>query len=441
MLTPERVKTISKLAVPFAIAISSEFVLALIDLAMVGTLGNNAVAGVGVSAFCYTFIIAFVTGISPAVQGIVARRRGESSTEPLALPLNTGLSVALLIGAPIGALCYLFTPFFFSLISSDPHVTAAGVPYLRLMYVGIVGVGLNGAFRGFWAGMEKPKILMSIVVLMSALNILLNYAFIFGHFGAPALGVRGAALGTVLSVYTGVLTNCVLAFILARNEGFLTVKPQIALLKRIVQIGLPASMQEFFFSAGYITFFWMVGQVGTAELAAANVLIRVTMVMALLAMALGVASATLVSRTVGEGDVEGASRWGWDTAKLGVISISALGLPLLLFPERFLSLFLTDPHTLAITILPLQMVAVTSGIGSMIYIFGYTLYSVGDGNRVVLVSLSAQWAFFLPLVYLVGPYLKLGLLQIWFVQMAYGTLATILIVTIWINGRWKRITI
>ncbi len=441
MLTTERVKTISRLAVPFFVAISSEFILALIDLAMVGTLGNIAVAAVGVSAFCYTFIMAFVTGIAPAVQGIVARRRGEGSTEPLGLPLNAGILVALLIGIPLATICYIFTPFFFSLISSDPGVTAAGVPYLRLMYVGIVGVGLNGAFRGFWAGTERPKILMSIVLMMSGLNILLNYIFIFGKLGVPAMGVRGAALGTVLSIYTGVLVNVVLALLYVRKDSFLRAKPPRALATRILQIGLPASMQEFFFSAGYITFFWMVGQVGTAELAAANVLIRITMVMALLAMALGVASATLVSRTVGEGDVAGAAQWGWDSGKLGVIAISLIGLPMLLFPERFLSLFLTDAHTLAITIVPLQMVAVTSGIGSLIYIFGYTLYSVGDGNRVVLVSFSTQWAFFLPLVYLVGPYLKFGLLQIWLVQMAYGTLATILIVTIWINGRWKRITI
>jgi len=217
--------------------------------------------------------------------------------------------------------------------------------------------------------------------------------------------------------------------------------PERSLLTHIMKLGLPSTMQQFLFAAGYITFFWMVGRVGTAELAAASVLIRVTMVMVLLAMALGMASATLVSRTVGEGDVEGAAQWGWDVGKLGVITITALGLPLLLFPEFFLGFFLKDPHALAMAILPLRMVAVTSGAGSLIYIFGYTLYSVGDGNRVVLVSFSTQWIFFLPLVWVVGPYLHSGLLQIWLVQMAYGALATSLITAIWISGRWKRIKI
>jgi Na+-driven multidrug efflux pump len=289
--------------------------------------------------------------------------------------------------------------------------------------------------------MEKPKVHMSIVLMMSALKVLFNYALIFGHFGLPALGVRGAAISTVLSLYTGVLANCVIAYLYLRKDGFSSVTPGRALLVRIVKLGLPATMQESLFSAGYITFFWMVGKVGTAELAAANVLIRVTLVLVLLATALGMASATLVSKTVGAGDIAGAAEWGWDVGKLGVIGITVLGLPLLVSPEHFLSLFLTDPHTISIAILPMRMVAATTGLGSLIYIFAYTLYSLGDGNRVVLVSFSTQWIFFLPLVWVVGPHLHYGLLQIWLVQMAYGLLVTSLITAIWMDGKWKTIKI
>jgi MATE family multidrug resistance protein len=441
MLTRERINTISKLAVPFLVAVSSEFIMGVIDLAMVGSLGNSAVAAVGVAVFCQSLVISFVIGIAPAVQGIVARRRGQGSTEPIGLPLNAGLTVAMLIGIPLTIVCYALAPSLFSLISSDPKVTALGVPFLRILHLGILGVGLNSAFRGFWAGVEKPKVVMTIVFMVSGLNILFNYTLIFGHFGAPALGIRGAAIGTVAARSLGVLTYAVLAFIHYRKQGFLRGRPKPSLLKSILKIGIPNSMQEFLFSAGYLAFFWMVGQVGTAELAAANVLIRLMMILVLVDMALGVASATLVSRTVGEGDVAGAAKWGWDVGKLGVIVGTVLGIPLLVFPKLCLSFFLKNPHTLSIATLPLQIMAATAGAGSLIYIFGYTLYSVGDGHRVVLVSFSTQWLFFLPLVYLVGPYLHSGLLQIFLVQLAYGTLATALIVAVWINGRWKRISI
>jgi Na+-driven multidrug efflux pump len=289
--------------------------------------------------------------------------------------------------------------------------------------------------------MEKPKVYMAIIFFMICLNIVGNYLLIFGKLGAPALGATGAAISTVVSLYVGAIINFALVYFRFRKEGFLSAWPQRSILARVFKMGLPLTMQEFFHSAGYITFFWIVGQVGTAELAAANVLVRVTIVLILLAMSLATASATLVSKTVGEGDLEGAAQWGWDTGKLGVIGISLLGLPLFLFPEYFVSIFLSDPNIVSIAVIPLRLVAATTGVGSLIYIFAYTLYGVGDGNRVVMVSFSTQWLFFLPVVWIVGPYLGFGLLQIWFVQMAYGVLATTLITAIWAGGRWKKIKI
>jgi putative MATE family efflux protein len=415
--------------------------MSLIDLAMVGGLGNYAIAAVGLSTFCHSLVLAFVLGITPAVQGIVARRRGEGSKEPLCLPLNAGLSLAFVIGLPLTIVCYIFTPFLFSLISSDPRVTVVGIPFLRTLYTAIVATGMHAAFKGYWAGVERPKLYMYIVLFMNVLNFTGDYVLIYGRWGFPRFGATGAALSTVISLWVGIVINFALIYAKYRKDGFLTAKPPRQLLTRIVQLGMPATMQEFFYSAGYITFFWIVGQVGTAELAAANVLVTITLVLVLMAMSLGSASATLVAKSVGEGDPTGAARWGWDSGKLGVIGITLLGSPLFLFPQRFLSIFLSDPHTIQMAVIPLRLVAATTGVGSLIYIFAYTLYTVGDGNRVIMISFSTQWLFFLPVTWLVGPYLKYGLLQIWLVQLAYGAIATTLIVSIWAGGRWKTIQV
>lgn len=438
MLTRDRATTILRLAFPITIALSSSLVMAIIDLAMVGSLGNVAVAAMGLASFSNMLVVAFVAGIEPAVQGIVARRRGERSTEPKCLPLNAGLLLAVVLGLPLSLLCYFLSPWFLSAVSSDPEVTQVAVPVFQTLSIAIVAAGMINAFEGFWNGMEKPRTYMGVVLMMNCLNIVLNYMLIFGNFGAPALGAPGAALGSAISLFAGVLVNFLLARWHFKRDGFLRVKPEPALVSRLFQMGVPSTFQGFFFSAGFIVFLWIVGQVGTAELAAANVLVRVTMVLTILAMALGMTSATLVSKAVGEGDFAGASRWGWDTGKVGIIGISLLGLPLLLFPELFLSIFLADPDTVALAVVPLQMVAATTGIGSLIYIFSYTLFSLGDGNRVILVSFSTQWIIFLPGAWIFGPYLHNGLLEIWLVQMVYGGIATALITAIWIDGRWKK---
>jgi MATE family, multidrug efflux pump len=441
MITWERTRTISALTFPVVIALSSTLIMSLIDLAMVGTLGNHAIAAVGLSVFSNTLVLAFVVGIGPAVQGLVARRRGAGSTEPICLPLNAGLLTALIVGIPLTILCYVVTPLLFSSISSDPEVTKVGVPFLRTLYAAIIAAGMQNAFRGYWYGMEKPKVFMAIVFFTNCLKIGGNYILIFGKFGAPALGATGAAVSTVVSLHMGVIINFALVYFFSRKDGFLNVRPERSLLARVFKLGLPATMQEFFFAAGYIVFFWIVGQVGTAELAATNVLVRITMVLVILAMSLAAASATLVSKTLGEGDHAGAGQWGWDIGKLGVIGITLLGVPLFLFPKFFLSIFLSDPHAISLAVIPLRLVGATTGIGSLIYIFTYTLYTIGDGKRVMMVSFATQWLFFLPAAWIVGPYLKYGLLQIWLVQMAYGGIATALIIAIWSGGRWQKIKI
>jgi MATE family multidrug resistance protein len=441
MLTVERTKTLSKLAFPIAIALSSTLIMTLIDLAMVGKLGNDATAGLGLSVFTYNMVVAFASGLVPAVQGLVARRRGQCSGEPETLPLSGGLWVALLLGMMLAIVCYLLAPFFFSHVSSDPDVTSISIPFLRVLCVGIIGVGMNGAFSGFWAGREKPNVYMLIVLFMTCLNTVGDYAFIFGHFGFPALGATGAALSTTLSVYAGVIVNLVLLYPYFQKDGLPSATPQRSVLASIFKLALPASVMQFFFWAGYLAFLWLVGRVGTEELAAANVLIRIAMLLTILAIALGSGAATLVSRTLGEGDLAGSAQWGWDAGKLGVIAISLMSLPFFLFPSLFLSFFLTDPHTISMAIIPLRIVAATSGIGSLVYILMYVLYSVGEGNRVVAVSFSTQWIFYLPAVWFVGPHLHYGLLPIWIVQSAYGSLITVLITAIWADGRWKTIKI
>jgi len=441
MLTWDRTKTIYALAFPVLISVSLNLSMSLVDLAFVKTLGNHVTAAVGLSVFSNTLVLAFMGGIAPAVQGIIARRRGQGSKEPRCLPLNAGLLAAVLVGIPLTVACYFGTPFLVSLLSSDPAVIKVAIPFLRTLYTGITAVGLVCAFKGYWYAIEKPRVNLVIVLFMQFLNFAGDYTLISGRFGAPALGATGAAISTAASLYVGVIIHLVVIYWRDHKEGFLTAKPGRALLARIFKLGIPAAMQEFFFSLGYLVFFWMVGKIGTAELAAANVLIRITTVLVLLAMSVGTASATLVSRTVGAGDPTGAAEWGWDAGKLGVIGITLLGLPLFLFPERVLSVFLLHQHTISMAIIPLRMVAATTGVGSLIYIFAYTLFSVGDGNRVILVSFATQWIFFLPAVWIVGPYLKYGLLQIWYVQMAYGALATALVTAIWAQGRWKQIKI
>lgn len=441
MITKDRLRAVLKLAVPMTVGLASSFIMVFADLAMIGRLGTDALAAIGFSGFSYTFILAFVIGVTPVIQGMVARRVGENSSEPKCLPLNAALLLVLLIGVPLSILCYFLTPTYFSILSSDPAVLKEGIPYLSTLFISVIAVGISAAFEGYWGGVGKTKIFMVNIIFVNLLNIFLNYMLIFGNLGAPALGSLGAGIATAISMFARALILFLVTLWKCRGEGFLTIKPSSALVMRIYTIGLPENIREALFSLGYIVFYWMVGLIGTVELATMNVLIRVALVLAVFPIALGIASSTLVSKAIGRGDIPDAVQWGWDIAKIGIIWSTLLGLPLFLFPNWFLSLFITDPEAISMAVIPLQMTGVSTGITSLIFIFAYTLVSIGDSARVLMVSIGTQWFIFLPAVWIIGPYLNYGLLEIWGTQTAYALIASLLMTALWHDGRWKIIKI
>lgn len=439
MISKQRLKVILDLALPLTVGLSSSLIMVVINLAFVGSLGTAAVAAVGLAGFTYAILCALLNGVTPAVQAVVSRRIGAGSTEPKCLPLNAGLAISLAVGICLTGTCYWFVDEYFAWISSDPAVAKAGVPYLQFLILGMTFSSFASAFQGFWAGLGRTRAYMFNIIFCNALNVLLCYAFVYGRLGFPPMGTMGAGLATMVAVMVSSLSYFLITFLGYRHEGFLTARPDKALIVRMLRIGIPSIFEAAFFAIGFLVFYWIVGRMSTADLAAVNVLTRVSFLTDLFAMALGTTAITLVSRSLGAGDPEGAERWGWDVAKIGVISITVFCLPLIVAPDYCLSFFLADPKIREIANLPMQLTGLFLGVASLIYIFAVTLISVGDGKRVLIVSFLCQWAIFLPGVWIVGVYMKGGLLGITLVQLVYGAIATSLIVAIWHQGRWKTI--
>lgn len=439
MISKQRLKVILDLALPLMLGLSSSLIMAVINLSFVGSLGAAAVAAVGLAGFTYAILCALLNGVTPAVQAVVSRRIGERSTEPKCLPLNAGVAISLVTGIVVTGVSYWLVEWYFSWLSPDPEVAKAGVPYLRALILGMTFSGIASAFQGFWAGLGKTRAYMFNIIFVNVLNVFLCYTFVFGHFGFPPMGTLGAGLATMVAVMTSALCYFLLTFVNYRHEGLLTARPTKALVVRMLRISIPAVMEAGFFAIGYLVFYWIVGRMGTPDLAAVNVLTRVSFLTNLIAMALGTTAVTLVSRTMGEGNPDGAERWGWDVAKVGVISITVFCLPLIVFPDYCLSFFLHDPAIRAIANVPMQLTGLFLGLASLIYIFAATLISVGEGKRVLLVSFLCQWLIFLPGVWIVGVNMHGGLIGITLVQLVYGAIATSFIVAIWHQGRWKTI--
>ena len=443
-MTQDRLRRILVLALPIIGGMVSQNILNIVDTAMVSRLANSdaALAAVGLGGFALYMGQALILGISTGVQSSASRRKGEGRLSESAHFLNGGL-LLVAIAAPILSLVLFFlVPVVYPYLNGDADVVELGVPYLEIRLLGTIFIGMNYAFRGYWNAIDMPHLYMSTLVVMHVANIFLNYVLIFGNFGAPAMGVEGAAWASVISIGLGTLIYFLLGLKHATKNGFLHGLPKAESLKTLVRLSVPNGLQQLFFSAGFVATFWIIGRVGTVELAAANVLINLTLVAILPGLGLGLAAATLVGQALGRSDADDAHRWGWDVTKVAMVIMCTIGLPAVIFPQWILStVFSLTPQTLEVALWPLRVVGLTMILEAIGMVLMNSMLGAGDTQRVMYVGVTLQWLVFLPAAYLAGPILGYGLLTIWILQGVYRGLQAIVFTMFWQKRAWARVKI
>ncbi|WP_254797340.1 MATE family efflux transporter [Geopseudomonas aromaticivorans] len=438
---PERLRQILILGLPIIGGMLSQSLINLLDAAMVGHLGETALAGVGIGSYANFMAIALVMGLGSGVQALVARRRGEGRPAETGAPLHAGLLMAVLVGLPLGLGCWLAAPWIIGLLSSDPAVAAIGHDYFQWRVLAVAAVGMNFAFRGYWNGSHRSGLYMRLLLGIHLFNAALSYCLIHGLLGLPAMGAQGAGLGTCIAQYAGSLIFASQTWRVAPDAGFRWRRPPPLEIHRLARLSLPNSLQQLFFATGITLLFWIIAQVGTAELAVAHVLVNLALLLILPAVGLGMAATTLVSHSLGAGDVDAAHRWGWDVVRVAIGGLALLGMPFWLFPEAILGLFVNAAQLIELGIWPLRLTGLGMVLDAGALVLAQALLGAGASRTVMLVTLGNQWLVVLPLTYLLGPVLGYGLLAIWSLYILQRGLASAIFALMWQRRAWARIEI
>lgn len=437
----QRYRTILGLGLPIIGGMLSQSVLNLVDAAMVGELGDTALAGVGVGSYANFVAISLILGVSSGVQAMVARRRGQGNFAEMARPVNWGLLLSVVIALPLSILYICFSAPIVALISDDTQVQAIAAEYFDYRTAAMLAVGANLSLRGWWNGIKRPGVHLASLILMHSLNILLSYGLIFGKLGLPEMGASGAGLGTAIALYLGLILNIYLVYRHARPYGFLRYRRGNASFGTLLRLSVPHSLQQFFFASSICMLFWIIGQLGTQDQAIAHVLINLALFLILPAVGLGVAATSLVSHSLGEDKPDEACQWGWDAIKTSTMLVALLSLPLLLTPEAVLGIFIHSDTLLQEAVMPLRIAALAICIDSAAIVLAQALLGAGANRTVLVISTVGQWAVYLPLAWLAGPYLGFGLLGIWVIQLIHRALSSAAFSYVWSQRKWVNIAV
>jgi putative MATE family efflux protein len=434
-----RLRRISRLALPIVGGMVSQNVLNLVDVAFVGRLGPEALAAVGVGGFACLMMSTFFVGIaSGGVQPMSSRRIGEGRGDVAAVPLNAGLLFAAVFGLPATVALVALTPFVFPLLNDDPQVVSEGIPYMQARLFGVAFIAANFSFRGYWNGVGRSALYMRTLVAMQVVNIGLDWILIFGHLGAPALGTAGAGVASTVATVFGAAYYFVLGRRHASKRGFMHGLPDRKTLATMLSLGVPTALQQFFFFGGFTVLFWIVGRIGTSEVAAATVLINVTLLAIFPAIGLGLSSATLVGNALGRERIDEARRWGREVALLACAATSIVALPMIFASTLLLSVFVADPATVELARTPLRIVGVSLYFDVVGIVFSNSLLGAGASRRVFYVSTAFQWLFGLPAAWLAGPATGGGLTVVWIAVSSWRVAQAVAFTLIWGGTSWTR---
>ncbi|HSP31986.1 MAG TPA: MATE family efflux transporter, partial [Halomonas sp.] len=409
--------------------------LNLIDAALIGRLGEVALAGVGVGGYAMFMLTAMVFGLSSSVQSQTAQYVG-ATYHNIAQSLHSGLVIGLVVALPLSLWAWWQAPLLVGLITQTADVQSVAVDYFRWRVVSLVPIALTLCFRGYWNGRQQTHLYLRIIVAVHLLNVLASAGLIYGLAGLPEMGASGAGAGTTLSLFTGLILWCWVSAKDARDQVLLTRLPNLNTLRSTLALATPHSLQQLWFAAGYAVLFWMLSQLGTASVAVGHELINLSLLLILPGVGVGVAAMSLVGEALGRDAQKEAHRWGLDALSVAWLLLTILALPMLFIPEILLGVFFDRQELIALGKLPLQLTGIMIIVDAAALVLAQALMGAGAQRTVMTLTLGMQWLLFLPLAWWVGIELNHGLLGIWLMQLLYRLLNSAGFLWVWQRRQW-----
>jgi len=436
-------RAIFLLSVPMVLETVLESVFAVVDVFLVGRLGPEAVATVGLTEAMLVLIYAVAMGLSIGAAAMVARRIGEKDPEQAARTAVQAIGLGVLLGVPISAAGAYFARPLLALMGGSSWVLEHGVAYAQIMLASMVSVILLFLINAIFRGAGDAAISMRVLWLANALNIILAPCFIFGWGPFPEMGVTGAAVGTTLGRSTGVvyqlyrLRKGTAHFNVRREHLRLEPGTMLAML-RVSGLGM---FQVFVGTTSWLVLARIVASFGSVATAGYTIAMRIILFALLPSWGLGNAAATLVGQSLGAKKPERGEQAVWTAARYNMVFLGSVGLLFFFAAEPLIGLFTQDAAAAGYGVECLRIVS----SGFLFYAFGMVLQQAfngaGDTMTPTLMNLGCFWVLELPVAWLLAGPMGMGPRGAFLsVTVSYCLLAVVSLL-LFRRGRWKLRTV
>lgn len=430
-------KSVLSLALPVTISSLLQRAEGIAAVFLVGGLGAGPIAAVGLGQLLAFIGTTLLSGLSVGTNVLVAQLWGARRTR------DAGEAALHLIGLSLGASALLACLGLatnrpaMTVLGAQPDVIAQAIPYSNVIFLVIPFTILIQMLSSILQGTGDTKTPMYAMIGVNLVHVAVAYPLIYGKWGAPNMGLQGAALAVGLAESIGagyLLWSCRKIFTKSRIL-------RLDLIRSTWHIGVPVSGERVVQQAGIMLYTKIVLLYGTVSYAAHQVGLSIESFSFLPGYGFAIAAATMVGQSIGARKYVRAKLENWEANRLAATGMAAMGIMFFFFPYALMRGFTQDEAVVQLGTQFLRIVAVLQIPLALTMVLAGSLRGAGDTRFIMWATIAGMWGIRVPLAVVFGIWLDLGVYYVWTAMIADWTVRMALLLWRYQTERWRAIQV
>lgn len=427
------------IALPIMLGNLAQTIINFTDTAFLGHLGVVALGAAMLAGLFYLFFTTIAAGFAVGIQIIVARRFGERNYGRIGVIFEHGSLFVLVLGSLLFSVLYFFSDQLLLWLIESRAIYESSVEYINYRQAGILFVCFNYLYRALYVGISNTKVITYSTIIMAVVNIVLDYCLIFGNWGFPQMGIGGAALASLCAEVSAFVFFSVYSYITLKGKEFGMFAPhrlEGELMGRILRISTPTMVQKLFSFGVWFIFFVLIEKMGETAAGISSITRSVYLILITPCFAFSTTTNTLVSRIIGEGQVQQVFPTISKVLKNCLLCTIPVVVLAAIFPAQIAGIY-TDDLNFAQLVVPSILVVCA---GTLFQGFGNAYFEAvsGTGNTSAALYLETSVLVAYVLFIVAMPRLTLRVELVWTAEILYGALLGIICFLYLKFAKWNK---
>lgn len=428
------------ISLPIILSLVAQNIVNVTDTAFLGRVGEVELGASAIGGLFYISLFMLGFGFGIGGQILIARRNGERNYGEIGKITDNSLYFLMGMGLVLFLLVKFFSPAMLRPLISSDAIYEASTTFLQYRVYGIFFAFGNVLLRAFYIGTTSTRVLIYNALIMAGINVFLDYAMIFGNFGFPEMGLKGAAIASSVSEAASAIFFFVYTFKmvdLKKYNLFHFGRLDWAIVRKTLDISIFVMIQTFISLAAWFIFFMVIEKMGERPLAISNIIRSAYIVLMIPVFAFGSTASSLVSNVIGQGRPEQVIPVIKKISLLNFLLIGSVVAVSAFIPRFLISVYTADPELVSQTI-PSFYVILSA---LLLFSFSSILFNgvSGTGNTAQALTIEiVTIGVYLILAYILAVYMKLSIELVWMCEYVYFLVLGLMSYIYLRSGNWRK---